>query len=175
MFLKKNGGESIFTLFEKDYEKYGLGCDKYEYSFGQYFYRLLEYGGAPIGQYLQYIFPPQIETPIMQSFPDFKYDLPGFVGEFMRLREQDVCKDKLEPPMNYLWRELDFACCDGLTLSACLALFIIGACHALPFNSDDKNIWFVYSGPDIHELETAEDLFYMTLLTLYETYEKESA
>ena len=167
---EKDWWEGYIALFLNDYKEYGLGDDKYAYSIGQYFPRLLNYGDAPVEQYLQYYIRPQVETPLMKSLPNFKYDISGFINEYMRSRKLEKYKDDLEPPMDFLWRELNFAECDELTLSASLALFIIGACSSMPLKNEDKNGFLVYSGPGLHELETAEDLFYMTLLTLYETY-----
>ena len=67
--------------------------------------------------------------------------------------------------MDFLWRELDLGSCDESGLVIVLALFIIGACRTLP-----KAKGVVIEKPSLRSIKTAEDLFYMTLLFLYEKY-----
>ncbi len=56
-------------------------------------------------------------------------------------------------------------------LMAVRALFIIGTCCKMPFPEGSEPRPFSFSGPGSDGVETAEDLFYQALLTLYENYE----
>ena len=76
--------------------------------------------------------------------------------------------------MDFMWRELDFGSCPELMLASFLALFIIGTCRGIPLPNDPENKMFVFSGPGASAVETAEDLFYQALLTLYENYEQDA-
>ena len=159
-------------LFEKDYEKYGLGAERYRYSFSQYFPRLLEYGGDPIDGFTKRIFSPKVITPIINTFSkSYKLDVAGLIDEYIYYKDFEEYTNILEPPMDFMWRKLDFGSCRELMLASYLALFIIGTCRGIPFPEDVEDKMFVFSGPGVSEVETAEDLFYQTLLTLYENYE----
>ena len=159
-------------LFEKDYEKYGLGAERYRYSFSQYFPRLLEYGGEPIDGFTKRIFSPKVITPIINTFSkSYKLDVAGLIDEYIYYKDFEEYTNILEPPMDFMWRKLDFGSCRELMLASYLALFIIGTCRGIPFPEDVEDKMFVFSGPGVSEVETAEDLFYQTLLTLYENYE----
>ena len=172
--INESGNEwwyKYLDMFEKDYEKYSLGNKKYLYSFAQYFPRLLEYGGELIQGTTQRIFTPNVVNPTMNIMPNYKYDVWGFIDEYVYYGKYDEYKNKLEPPMDYMWRELDFGSCPEFMLSSFLAQFIIGTCRAIPFSEGEENELFAYSGVGVSDLETAEDLFYQTLLVLYENYE----
>jgi hypothetical protein len=163
---------AYLDMFEKDYEKYRLGAERYRYSFSQYFPRLLEYGGESIDDYTQRIFAPKVITPTIKTFSkNYKYDVAGLIDEYIYYKDCEEFKNILEPPMNLMWRELDFGSCPEIMLVSYLALFIIGTCRGIPLPEDAENKMFAFSGPGASDLETAEDLFYQTLLTLYENYE----
>lgn len=97
--------------------------------------------------------------------PDFKHDVRGLIDEYLYYGKADKYRDILEPPMNYMWNCLNFGNCPEFDLCVYIALFIIGTCYSIP--RDDV---FVYDAPNINEIDTAEDLFYLVLLILYETY-----
>ena len=159
-------------MFKKDYIKYKLGSKRYEYMFAQYFPRLLEYGGKPVRNYTQRIFQPTVITPYTNIIPGkYKLDVAGLIDEYIYYRMIKKSHMELEPPMDLMWRELNFGSCSELTLTSYLALFIIGTCRGIPVQKGSDNIMFVFDGPGASEVETAEDLFYQTLRTLYENYE----
>ena len=160
------------TMFENDYRKYRLGAESCLYSFKQYFPRLLSYGDASVSIFTQRLFTPKIITPIMKTFPrSCRYDVAGLIDEYIIYKDYEEYKNILEPPMDFLWRELDFGSCPELMLASFLALFIIGTCRGIPLPEDSENKMFSFSGPGASDVETAEDLFYQALLTLYENYE----
>ena len=162
-------------MFEKDYDKYKLGDQRYLYAFGQYFHRLLDYGDEPIERFLQHVIPPKVITPSMKAFPNYNHDIIYFIDEYIYYSRFEEHKEKLEPPMNFLWREFrlsDPAACSEFMLASVLALFIIGTCLKIPLQDVSDKDFFAFSAPGVHELETAEDLFYDTILMLYENYEK---
>ena len=157
-------------MFEQDYKKYELGDDRYLYSFGQYFYRLLEYKEEPIGECARRIFPAKVITPIMKTFRNTNQDVFGLIDEYIYYGKREKYKNILVPPMDYMWEELDFGSCEESRLAIFLALFIIGTCLSLPLKKQEGNKTFANSGSNPANMETAEDLFYATLLVLYETY-----
>ena len=164
----KEQWRNYLRMFEQDYEKYELGDKRFLYSFGQYFPRLLEYGDKTIEVFLTNVFSPKVVNSSLRALSNYKHDVRGLIFEYITYRKYDEYKDVLEPPMDYLWRELCFGNCSEFMLATLLALFIIGTCHAIPVIDNSKAQGF--SGPNVHDLETAEDLYYLTILTLYETY-----
>ncbi len=163
------------VMFEKDYEKYQLGDMRYLYAFAQYFPDLIHYGDASIGRFLQNVIPLKVVEPYMEAFPNYKHDIIGFLDEYLYYSGSEEYKGKLEPPMDDLWRGLqlgDADACDEFMLASVLALFIIGACQSIPSQDGPDREFHASSAPDVGDLETAEDLFYDTLLTLYEHYAK---
>ncbi len=160
------------TMFEEDYEKIGLGDNSHTYAFTQYFPRLLEYGDKSIKTFTQRVFPPKVVTPVMKKIPEgFKLNIVGLIDEYIYYKKIAKYRKKLEPPMDYLWRELHFSDCPDFMITAVLAFFIIGTCYKVPLLEISENNRFEFSGPGAEGVETAEDLFYQTLLTLYENYE----
>ena len=155
--------EECLERFCLDYKKYNLGNDRYLYSFNQYFHRLINYANEPIIGYLERVFSPTVINPVLIKNPNL--DIPDLVDEYIYYKDSNIYKDKLEPPMDFLWRELDLGSCDESGLVIVLALFIIGACRTLP-----KAKGVVIEKPSLRSIKTAEDLFYMTLLFLYEKY-----
>ena len=163
--------------FEQDYKKYELGSDRYLYSFGQYFHRLLNYRDYPVDIHRYRVFQIKVQTPLLKGFPNYKHDIDGVIDEYIYYKNYDEYKKLLEPPMDYLWRSLDLGGCKECELCIVLALFIIGTCRCIP-NAGQEQIeeqmgQYTYSGPGANNVETAEDLFYLTLLYLYETYSGE--
>ncbi len=173
--LKVSGGDwwyKYLDMFIKDYDNYALGDERYRYTFSQYFPRLLEYSGERINDFTLRLFAPKIITPIMKTFPkSYKHDVAGLIDEYIYYKDYEEYKEVLEPPMDFMWRELDFDNCPELMLTSFLALFIIGSCRGIPLPQDAENQILAFSGVGASDLETAEDLFYQTLLTLYENYE----
>jgi len=157
-------------MFKKDYDNYALGAERYRYMFTQYFPRLLEYGGESINDFTQRLFAPKISSPMVFS-KNYKLDVEGLIDEYIYYKNDEECKKLLEPPMDFMRRKLDLGNCSELMLIAFLALFIIGTCRGIPLPQDAENQPFVFSGVGASDLETAEDLFYQTILTLYENYE----
>ena len=157
------------AMFEADYKKYKLGDNRYLYLFRQYFPKLIEYGSSSVRGYTKVFFPAKVIAPFMKAFPGiFRHDIAGFIDEYIYFRESQDYSKELEPPMDYLFRELKLDSCKELMLSTILALFIVGTCQGIPISDNCREV--VFSGPSISSLETAEDLFYLTLLTLYDNY-----
>ncbi len=155
--------EECIDKFCQDYKKYDLGENRYLYSFNQYFHRLNNYAGEPISAHLECVFQPTVINPIL--FGNHKLDIPDLVDEYIYFKDNDKYKKDLEPPMDFLWRELDLGSCDESRLVIVLALFIIGACSSIPHENG-----VVIGKPSLQNIKTAEDLFYLTLLFLYEKY-----
>ncbi len=172
---EKGWWRKYLEYFKKDYEKYNLGDKRYLYAFGQYFDRLINYGNKSIKPFSKHVISPKIITPIIKAFPNHKYNIIDFIDEYICYGSYDEYMEKLEPPMNFLWRELnlsDSQVCSEFMLASILALFIIGTC----LNISSPNVLdaeeSVFSAPGTSSLETAEDLFYDTLLILYNNYER---
>ena len=160
------------AMFEDDYRKHELGAERYVYTFTEYFPRLLNYGDASVRDFTQQRFPRKIAIPNMNVFPEnYQHDIEGLIDEYIFYKEYDEYKSIIEPPMNLMWRELNFGGCSELVLTSFLALFIIGTCLGIPRPKRFDNKMVAFSGPGSSEVKTAEDLFYQALLTLYETYD----
>ena len=155
--------------FEQDYRHYKLGDVSHLYAFGQYFPKLLEYGNTPITQYTRYTFPPKAKRKNTGKHYYYK-DMPSIIDEYMYYTIIDKSQPDKERPLDYFWRELGFYECPEIVLASFLAVFIIGTCESIPRDSQSEYDPFMFGITSIYEMETAEDLFYLTLLTLYETY-----
>ena len=108
----------------------------------------------------------------MRTFPkNYKHDIAGLINEYIYYKDEEKYNKVLEPPMDFIWRELGFGSCSELMITSFLALFIIETCRGISLLQNAENKIFAFSGVDVSDLETAEDLFYQTLLTLYEYYE----
>lgn len=183
--LEMNGIEEIafsneywwgkyFACLERDYEKFALGHEHYQYMFAQYFPLLLQaYKEKSITDCLERLFPVKVETSMTRAVPSYRHDVIRLIDEYMFYNNTEKYKDTIEPPMDYMWTELNLGSCEERKLAAFLALFIIGVCHAVPIEECGKKEAFAYSGPITDRIETAEDLFYLTILTLYETYNED--
>ncbi len=158
-----------FDRFRDDYIKFGLGEERYLHVFGEYFYQLLNCGSQSIVMYLDHVFPINIRGK-MFGFAGYKHDIFGVIDEYFYYSKYEKYKNKLEPPMDFFWRELNLGGCDECMLEIILALFIIGTCYSLPQPSNPDIPERIYHAPSSRDIETAEDLFYLTLLVLYETY-----
>jgi len=112
----------------------------------------------------------KISSPYIFS-KSYNHDVAGLIDEYIYYKEDKKYKKVLEPPMDFMWRELDFGSCSERMLASFLALFIIGTCRGIPLPQDAEIQPFAFSGVGASDLETAEDLFYQTILTLYENYE----
>ncbi|MCR4717009.1 MAG: hypothetical protein K5656_07485 [Lachnospiraceae bacterium] len=154
--------------FLNDYNKFQLGEQQYRYVFKQYFYRLFYYGDLLIFKYRNQYFKRSVNIPMLAVFRNTDFDVLGLLDEYIYYSKDELYKGKIEPPMNRMWRELDFEGCEESDLAAFLALFIIGTCYAIP-RSECRGVG-EYDTPGLSEIETAEDLFYLALLVLYETY-----
>lgn len=156
--------------FELDYKKYTLGSERYLNSFSQYFHRLLGYKDYPVNISRYRVFPVKVQTPSLKGFPNYKHDINGVIDEYIYYKKYDEYKKFLEPPMDYFWRNLNLGGCKECELCIALALIIIGTCRCIPNAEQEQIGLYKYSGPGADAIETAEDLFYLTLLYLYETY-----
>ena len=97
---------------------------------------MLEYGGEPIDGFTKRIFSPKVITPIINTFSkSYKLDVAGLIDEYIYYKDFEEYTNILEPPMDFMWRKLDFGSCRELMLASYLALFIIGTCRGIPFPS----------------------------------------
>ena len=171
-FAKSDWWYEYLGIFERDYRKYELGDERYLNAFTQYFPRLLNYGDAMVRTFTKRFFVPKVSAPTMKALSKrHKYNVAELIDEYIYYKDDEDYNKKLEAPMNYMWRELNFSDCPELVLASFLALFIIGTCQVTLHNKKAEKEIVVFSGPGASDVETAEDLFYQTLLTLYEKYE----
>ena len=165
---ERNWWYEYLGQFEKDYKRFELGEDRYLYMFGQYFPDLIEFGDKPVDEYLTRVFSPKVDS--IPGIPDYKVDMLYLIDEYIHYREDKNYRSVLEPPVDFLARELDFPGCPDEALAAYLSFIIIGTCCAIPKGRPENCTVEKTSGVSIYDIETAEDLFYFTLLKLYETY-----
>ena len=157
----KEWWRAYLERFEKDYNEYELGDISYLYTFGQYFHRITDYRQYSIKEYMKHEFPVTVKNKLL-GFKNYKHDIVGLIDEYIFYKDFDEYKDKLEPPMDYLWRELELqspAVTDEGKLAIILGLFIIGTCYSLPKEREEVLGFDQYNSPALNELETRRICF----------------
>ena len=164
-------------LFLKDYRKYNLGAKNHEYLFHQYFTKgLYSYREEPIEEAIKHRFPPNVPV-LYTSFGNYGLDIEGLLDEYMYYQDYEEYDGKIPQPMEYIYEKLDFSRCDDSHLIMYLCQFIRGACLGVLCKRNRRKLDSgiscpedAYDVPNLYELDTLEDLFFSTLISLYRTY-----
>lgn len=154
---------NLLGNFTADIEKYGLSSNDKSYMFAQYVPRSLEY---------EAVNPILIDLPIFPIKPTHFLQnrttsyLSQFVNDYLFYKD----KDKDFPiPFDWMWENLTFATCSTEDLIIWLNLFIASSCYDIQaqnktMSKDVLNI------PSLEYANTIEDLHFLALLLLYDTY-----
>ncbi len=160
---------SYLSYFKEDYKKYRLGDERYFYVFLQYTPGLIDLAGQSVREVNRPMFEPVIRLPLMSLVQGYRHNIIEMIDEYVFCQNVEKYKDQLEPPMNLMWRELNMTDCDESVVMIAAAVFVIGSCYAIRKNLQVGDV-FRFQLPSIHEIDTAEDLYYLLLMVLYETY-----
>ena len=154
----------LLRRFEDDIEKMELSSRDNLYMFSQYVVNSLSFEDEPVKSDLTFF-------PIAPSrlFPNHNTSfLSQFINDYLFYKDKDMGVS-LPVPLNWMWVNLDFGNCSTKDLIFWLNLFITSSCYDVQAyfkydNKEDLNI------PNIEDAKTIEDLFFLSLLMLYDTY-----
>ena len=154
----------LLSRFADDIETMELASKDKTYMFRQYVVRSLDY---------EKIEPPDINPsfPIAPSkiMPDRNTSvLSQFIGDYLFYKDKDM-NISLPVPLDWMWINLNFESCDEKDLIFWLNLFIVSSCYDVQAYYKYKKKEFL-SIPNIDDTKTIEDLFFLSLLMLYDTY-----
>ncbi|MBR4779839.1 MAG: hypothetical protein IK014_00600 [Lachnospiraceae bacterium] len=155
--------------FIKEYREYDLGSKDYEYLFYQYFHRAESRGIIDIRYFHDRIFCP---TVMSQTGYDNDLDVLGLIDEYVYYKEMPQYRNSFTRPMDKIWKMANLASCDEDDLLVWLCLFIEGTCWGIRRcdQNDYDKAEVIMDLPNRNNLETMEDMFLYTLLSLYEVY-----
>ncbi len=155
----------LLSRFAEDIEKMELAsCDK-TYMFQQYVIKSLNYEDLEPVDTNPTIFP----IGPCKLFPNHKTSfLSQFVNDYLYYKDKDMGVS-LPIPLDWMFDHLNFGSCDAKDLIFWLNLFITSSCYDIQayFNYETKESLSI---PNIEDTKTLEDLFFLSLLMLYDTY-----
>lgn len=154
---------NLLGNFVNDIEKYKLASENKTYAFTQYVPRSLDYKEKT---------PNSINPPIFPVMPS--RILPNRTASFLSQSINDYLyyKDKggkLPVPFDWMWENLDLATCFEEELIFWLNLFIVSSCYDIQAQNKTEPKDFI-DIPNIEYAKTIEDLHFLALLLLYDTY-----
>lgn len=169
--------DKCIKLFIEDFEKYELGKNML-YEGAKYLHRAIE-----LYSYYKIDYDNNLQVPLISNSDEeikcfLKMDLSQYIDQYLRysLGDKTTCFEQHQaypcyPPMTYLYSDKNLGDCDEYILCYWIMEFIIGACNAfyrldiITYNDD----WRKTDIGDAY-VETYEDMYYYTLLQLYEAY-----
>ena len=155
----------LLSRFADDIKKMGLTSANHTYAFSQYVVRSLNY------EKLEPLASNPTIFPIVPSkfMPNHKTSfLSQFIGDYLYYKDKDM-GISLPVPLDWMWDNLDLSGCAEKDLIFWLNLFITSSCYDVQayFKYDSKESLCI---PNIEDTKTIEDLFFLSLLMLYDTY-----
>lgn len=154
-------------LFEEDIEKLELANVKFLYDGGKYFHKIKNYSNFVPKEMDPKFFPKATKKGI-------KYDdsLMGFIDNYLYYKKIKSRKRIARiVPMDYLWNKVGMGQCPECEMVFWTNLFIYSASLVIIREYGRKEPMDIeFLAPALYELETLEDLYYATLMTLYNIY-----
>lgn len=153
-------------LFIKDIESTNLSSEGKTYCIRDYLDSSLNYGDYIPDEKYYDIYPCRCSAPFFRN----NSTLDQFVDDYLFISEHKL-DDSFPIPFDWIWDYFDFGNCNIKLLLSQLNLFIINSCASLRRYS--KNL---SSNPhlsisyNVENVKTLEDLHFLALLRLYETY-----
>ena len=154
---------SLLGNFVNDFKKYKFASENKTYVFTQYVPRSVDYKEKT---------PNSINPPIFPVMPS--RILPNRTTSFLSQSVNDYLyyKDKggkFPVPFDWMWESLNLATCFEEELIFWLNLFIVSSCYDIQAQNktDQKDCIDI---PNIEYAKTIEDLHFLALLLLYDTY-----
>ena len=150
-----------------DVEALGLASKDKTYMLTQYVVKTLYYEKIELADPNPSIFP---KAP-SKLFPNIKTStLSQFISDYLFFKDKNMGVT-IPIPFNWMFTNLNFAYCPESELIPWLNLFIISSCYNIPKpisnvkNKKDNPIL-----PTLYDIKTIEDLHFLALLMLYDTY-----
>lgn len=155
----------LLRRFEDDIEKMELASRDKTYMFSQYVIKSLEYEGLEPIDCNPVIFPVAHTNLLPNHTKSF---LSQFINDYIYYKDKDF-NISLPVPFNWMYNNLSFIDCKEKDLIFWLNLFIVSSCYDIQayFRYENKESLYI---PSIDDVKTIEDLFFLSLLLLYDTY-----
>lgn len=155
--------------FDEDIKKLGLSSISIFYDNGKYFHNIIHYPDYVPEDMDPYGFP---KVPNRYAV-NLKYNnLVGYIDEFIYYKNDEKLKKYVhEAPLDYLWRVKSLAECPEKDIVFWLNLFVYSACFVIPREFRKKKTQTIrYNAPSLYEIKTYEDLYFSSLMCLYDVY-----
>lgn len=155
----------LLSRFANDIEKMGLASRDKKYMFRQYVVNSLYF------EELEPIDTNPTFFPIApcKLFPNHKTSfLSQFINDYLYYKDNDM-GISLPVPLDWMFDNFNFGTCDEKDLIFWLNLFITSSCYDIQayYKYEKKEYLNI---PNIEDTKTIEDLFFLSLLMLYDTY-----
>lgn len=154
---------NLLVNFENDIEKHELASENKTYAFTQYVTRSLAYKEkrpSSINPTIFPIIPSQLLPDITTS------SLSHSINNYLSYKDKGI---NLPVPFDWMWDNLNFATCSEEDLIFGLNLFIVSCCYDIQaLNKTEPKVFIDI--PNIECANTIEDLHFLAMLLLYDTY-----
>ncbi len=165
--------DTYLTYFKEDIKKLHLVSKKdLLYEGGKYFHRAKLYPSIEVNGINTRIFPSAGICEDVNNLTGKRTNLVGFIDEYIYCRDNKIKNDiTIITPFDWMIENLDLLNCSEDELTFWMCLFIYSACYIIPRDYGRKNVNdLVFTTPSFTYLSTLEDLYYATLLVLYDIY-----
>lgn len=157
----------LLRNFSDDIEKLGLASTNKTYMFPQYVIKSLEYEKLDPIDINPNLFPLRPSKLISGQKAS---TLSRFISDYLYYKDKDTFK-ALPIPFDWMWDNFSFGSCPESDLITWLNLFIISSCPYIQKPPKDKKRKHKSPKiPNIYNAKTIEDLHFLALLWLYDTY-----
>ncbi len=161
---------SLYCLlddFSDEMVKLELIPENNKYMFSQYVIKSLYYEKNEPADINPTIFP---KAP-SNFFPNHKAStLSQFIDDYLYYKDKGI-GFTLPVPFEWMWFNLGLSDCPEKDLIHWLNLFIISCCYNMPKHiSNENNKYKSLITPTLYDVKTIEDLNFLALLMLYDTY-----
>lgn len=159
------------AMFEEDIKKLGISNINLFYDAGKYYHRIKNLPWYALNDMNPRCFP---KVPSKYcSGEHLKYnDLMGYIDEYLYYKDDaEVHKYVSIAPLDYINKERSLTTCSDNEIAFWLNLFVYSACFVIPKYCGRIDLAkIVFNAPNLAEIETYEDLYYSSLLCLFDIY-----
>ena len=155
----------LLWRFQEEVEKMELASRDKTNMFSQYIVKTLSYENQILPNANPSIFP----MAPCKLFPNITTStLSQFISDYLYYKDKDQGVS-LPVPFDWMWEKFNFASCYERDLVSWLNLFVISSCYSID-KTDDSNVYESLVTPEIYDVKTMEDMHFLALLMLYNTY-----
>lgn len=184
LHFEKHWEYNYLDEFREDIKNLKLVTEKdLLYEGGKYFHRAREYADTVIINMDPKIFP-AVPNEIRKMFfkqPD-RDNLLNYIDEYLYYKnDQEAFKYVNIPPFDWMMEHLNLLSCPEEELTYWMCMFIRNACIIIPReiparqkteNEFDEEDEICFSAPNLEDINSMEDLYYLTLYYLHDRYSR---